>query len=183
MTGRRDDRMSGRMRRRGHGWALGLLAWFLVAACAAAPQKPCDLMKMLQSLAPATVQKGIAGFVAMGEKGAVPLVCYMGGKAAACPRPTAAGKLNAERALVRIGSDALSAAQDELGSKNEELRVRLVRVLGQITDIRREAPLKRRWEVERSDRVRAALVATMTTLKTLKTKPAKQGLARLQRMR
>jgi hypothetical protein len=137
-------------------------------AAAASPTKPCELMKMLGSRNAATVQKGIQGFVEMGEKGGAPLVCYMAGKAAGVARPTEIGKANAERALLKLGSDAIPAILKFLATSSEDVRVRLVRVLGQIRDDRRVKPLLRLWECEQADRVRAALVGALVSIRGIR---------------
>lgn len=153
------------------------------SAAQAAPVKPCDLMKMLMSSHAATVQKGVQGFVDMGEMAATPLVCFVAGKAAGAPTPTAQGKTNGERALIKLGSQAVPAILERLRGGSEETRMRLVRVLAQIPDSRRAAPLMELWKTEKADQVRAALVGAVVSLKgsqavlLLRSRIASAGLA------
>ncbi len=144
---------------------LSALLVTLVATMATAQAlKPCDLMAMLDSKDPAVAQKGVDGFMKMGANGAVPLVCFLAGKAPNVPRPGEAAKRRAEATLVKLGAAAVPAALKYLPGGNEELRTRLVRVLAQVRDSRRNAPLLRLWESEKSDRVRSALVAAVVSV-------------------
>ncbi|NSW57987.1 MAG: HEAT repeat domain-containing protein [Armatimonadetes bacterium] len=136
----------------------------LALACSVAnaqPMKPCDLMKMMMSDDQDVVKQGIDGFVSLGKMGAVPLVCFISGQAPGAPVATEQGKSNAEKALVKIGSAAVPAIIERLGSSDEEFRTRLVRVLGQIRDPRITQPLMNLWKSEKSDRVRRMLVGSL----------------------
>lgn len=133
----------------------------LALACCVAtaqPLKPCDLMKMMMSADQQVVRQGIDGFVKLGQLGAVPLLCFISGQAPGAPAANAQGKSNAEKALVKIGSAAVPAIVERLGTSDEEFRTRLVRVLGQIRDPRITQPLMNLWKSEKSDRVRRILV-------------------------
>lgn len=128
--------------------------------------KPCDLMKMLSSTDPETVERGIRGFVDMGENAATPLVCFLAGKAPGFPNAPEYARRNGEEALVRIGSPVVPPLLGHLNTPDESLRARLVRVLGRIKDVRRDKPLMALWTSEKSDRVRAALVGAIVALKS-----------------
>jgi hypothetical protein len=145
--------------------ALSALLVTLVATMATAQAlKPCDLMEMLDSKDPAVAQRGVDGFMKMGANGAVPLVCFLAGKAPNVPRPGEAAKRRAEATLVKLGAASVPAAVQYLPGGDEELRTRLVRVLAQIKDGRRDTPLLKLWESEKSDRVRSALVAALVSI-------------------
>jgi len=144
-----------------------IAGWLCIAmlSCAHAQfLKPCDLMKMLSSEDEAEGRKGIEGFVQMGPMAAVPLVCFISGTAPGCPNPPDLARSRGEQALVKIGSAAMPALLERLGAKDEQFRTRLVRVLGQIKDVRREQALRALWKTEKSDRVRGALAGALMAL-------------------
>lgn len=136
------------------------------ACCVATAQalKPCDLMKMMMNADQQIARQGIDGFVKLGQMGAVPLLCFLSGQAPGAPAATGQGKSNAEKALVKIGSAAVPAIVERLGTSDEEFRTRLVRVLGQIRDPRITQPLMNLWKSEKSDRVRRMLVDSLARI-------------------
>ncbi len=145
-------------------WVVALMV--VGVACAVAqPLKPCDLMKMMLSKDEATARRGIDGFVRMGEMATMPLVCFVSGKAPGCPAPPNRGKMRGETALVKMGRVAMPAILERINTTDDEFRTRLVRVLGQIKDIRRDKPLLRLWGTEKTDRVRSALPAAIVSVK------------------
>jgi len=142
------------------------LALLALSACTAMaqPLKPCDLMKMLMSKDEAVAKKGADGFLKLGANAAVPLVCFIAGQAAGCTNPGETAKRRAEGLLVKLAGDAVPPILERLGTKNEEFRKRLVRILAQIKDDRRNEPLLALWKSEKSDKVRAALVAAIMSI-------------------
>ena len=134
----------------------------LTVGVGAQQMKPCDLMKLMLKEDEDEAKKGVDGFVRMGGRGALPLVCFVSGNAPGAPPATDLGKYRGEQALVKIGVGGLPVILDRLTTKDDEARARLIVVLATIRDAQREAPLTKLWASEKSDRVRGALVhATM----------------------
>lgn len=139
-------------------WTAVLL---LLSACLwAEPVKPCELMKMLQSQDETVAQRGIDGFLQMGQMAAVPLVCFISGTAPGALNPNELGRRRGEEILIKLGSAAVPAALERLATQDDGFRTRLVRILGRVTDPRGAAALARLWNSETSDRVRGALAQT-----------------------
>lgn len=141
--------------------AVGLLVLCLMAANAQ-QYKPCDYMKMMLSADKATAKRGMDAFLKMGARGATPLVCFIAGTAPGCPDATEVGRQRGERVLVEIGSDAVPSILQRLNDPDDGLRTRLVRVLGRIQDSRGREAMRKLWDTEKVDRVRAALVTALT---------------------